>query len=267
MYEETNGMKQAIIVLGHGSRRVEANSELETILALLAERHPDWAMQKAYAEFAEPSLEEAVALLAERGVKRIILMPFFLTVGNHLHKNLPNRLGELKKLYPELVITEAKHLGADLLLVQLIEKRIAEAEDIKGVYPVAEHQIKLNHLEQLPEVLEKIEGTLIGLDIPMEKKLDIRLCVSEAVGNALIHGNGRDQEKWVSVCWQPSFGELFLMVTDEGKGLAEEKRSSQELDPLRLLEESGKGLFLIYQLADTVCYNDCGNQITIRLTW
>ena len=97
--------------------------------------------------------------------------------------------------------------------------------------------------------------------------MDIRLCVSEAVGNALIHGNGLDREKWVSVLWQVSAGELFLTVTDEGKGLAEEKRHPRELDPLVLLEESGKGLFLIHQLADTVCYNDCGNQITIKLTW
>ena len=45
------------------------------------------------------------------------------------------------------------------------------------------------------------------------------------------------------------------------------KRCPKELDPLLMLEESGKGLFLIGQLADTVCYNDCGNQITMRLTW
>ena len=267
MCEQANAQKQAIIVLGHGSRREEANQELETVIALSAERHPDWAVQKAYAEFAEPSLEEAVALLAEQGVRQITLMPFFLTVGNHLHKNLPNRLQELHQRFPDLEVTEAQHLGADLLLVKLVEKRIAEAENHKGAYPMLGHQMKLNHLEQLPEVLETIEGTLADQDVPREKMMDIRLCISEAVGNALIHGNGLDQDKWVSICWQISAGELFLTVTDDGKGLAKDKRAPRELDPLVLLEESGKGLFLIHQLADTVCYNDCGNQITIKLTW
>ena len=260
-------MKQAVIILGHGSRREEANRELETVIDLLVTRHPDWVVQKAYAEFAHPNLEEAVALLAQQGVEQITLMPFFLTVGNHLHKNLPNRLAELTKLYPQLQIIEAKHLGTDLLLVQLVEKRLAEAEKNKGEYPMVNHQMKLNHLEQLPEVLAEIEQTLAGMGITMEKMLDIRLCVSEAVGNALIHGNEMNENKWISICWQASCGELLLTVTDQGDGVVQEKRCPKELDPLLMLEESGKGLFLIGQLADTVCYNDCGNQITMRLTW
>ncbi len=267
MCEGERVMKRAVIILGHGSRREEANRELETVIDLLVARHPDWIVQKAYAEFARPNLEEAVALLAKEGVEQITLMPFFLTVGNHLHKNLPNRLAELTKLYPRIQITEAKHLGTDLLLVQLVEKRLAEVEKNKGDFPMAEHQMKLNHLEQLPEVLAEIEQTLAGVAITQEKKLDIRLCVSEAVSNALIHGNEMNEGKWVLVCWQALRGELLLTVTDQGDGMMKEKRCPKELDPQLMLEESGKGLFLIGQLADSVCYNDCGNQITMRLTW
>lgn len=120
--------KKAVVVLGHGSRRQEANAELEEIINLLAQRHDEWLIQKAYAEFAEPTLEQAVESLLEQGITDIVLMPFFLTMGNHLNKNLPDRLAKLTAVNPHLSITEARHLGADLLMVQLIEKRIAEAE-------------------------------------------------------------------------------------------------------------------------------------------
>lgn len=120
--------KKAVVVLGHGSRRQEANAELEEIINLLAQRHDGWLIQKAYAEFAEPTLEQAVESLLEQGITDIVLMPFFLTMGNHLNKNLPDRLAKLTAVNPHLSITEARHLGADLLMVQLIEKRIAEAE-------------------------------------------------------------------------------------------------------------------------------------------
>ena len=122
-------MKKAVIILGHGSKRQEANAELDKIVESLAERHADWLIQKAYAEFAEPTREQAVGLLARQGIGEIVLVPFFLTLGNHLHKNLPDRMKRLAQIYPEVVCVQAEHLGCDTLLVQLIEKRIAEADE------------------------------------------------------------------------------------------------------------------------------------------
>lgn len=258
--------KRAILIVGHGSRREEANKELDMIVRWLGERHPHWLVQKAYGEFAQPSLEEAVASLAAQGVESIVLVPFFLTVGNHLHKNLPTRLEALRQNYPHLQFIEAKHLGADLLLVQLVEKRIAEAEADEALGE-DNHQMMLNSLAQIPLLLEEMAKTASSWAIPAEKQMDIRLCVSEAVNNALIYGNELNAEKWVSVCWHFTPKEALITVLDQGQGVAEDKRCPQNLDPLLMMEESGKGLFLIGQVADMVCYNDCGNQITMRLKW
>lgn len=119
-----------IIVLGHGSRRLEANKEVETIAQMLAQRQKNCLVQAAFAEFAEPNLEKAANILVQQQVKEIIIVPLFLTVGNHLHRDIPNRVDQLSALYPQIHFKETKHLGADVLIVQLLEKRISEITDV-----------------------------------------------------------------------------------------------------------------------------------------
>ena len=84
----------------------------------------------AFAEFAEPNLEKAANILVQQQVKEIIIVPLFLTVGNHLHRDIPNRVDQLSALYPQIHFKETKHLGADVLIVQLLEKRISEITDV-----------------------------------------------------------------------------------------------------------------------------------------
>lgn len=132
---------------------------------------------------------------------------------------------------------------------------------------MAEYQMIINDLTQVAELLAKIEQSIAMLALREEKKMDIRLCVSEAVNNALLHGNKLDQEKKVTVVWQISSTELTIDVADEGDGVPEEKRCPKKIDPMVMLLESGKGLYLIGQLATEVSYNQCGNQITIRMAW
>ena len=55
-----------IIVLGHGSRRLEANKEVETIAQMLAQRQKNCLVQAAFAEFAEPNLEKAANILVQQ---------------------------------------------------------------------------------------------------------------------------------------------------------------------------------------------------------
>lgn len=118
--------KTGIIILGHGSRRAEANQEVLKIADKLKKKHQNLAITAAYAEFAEPNLEKAVELLADSAVEQVIIVPLFLTVGNHLHRDIPERVERLQAAYPQMFFQETNHLGADDLIVQLVEKRIKE---------------------------------------------------------------------------------------------------------------------------------------------
>ncbi|NLW25271.1 MAG: cobalamin biosynthesis protein CbiX [Clostridia bacterium] len=122
-------MKPAIIVLGHGSRREDANEEIREIAGKLAARDKESLYQVAFFQFGEPSLGEALKLLVESGVNKIIVLPLFLTVGSHIHQGIPEIISRFQKDYPGLNISLARHLGADPLIIRLLEERIKEVTE------------------------------------------------------------------------------------------------------------------------------------------
>lgn len=119
-------MENAIIVLGHGSRNPANIDEFEEIIQMLREKHPSQEIFYAFAEFSEPSLEDAVAALAKENedLARVIIVPLFLSLGNHLTKALPKRMENLWRSYPKISFSVTEHIGADPLLCDIISKRI-----------------------------------------------------------------------------------------------------------------------------------------------
>ena len=64
--------------------------------------------ETAFLEAGHPDLKEAVARLTGKGVDRIIVLPYFLTLGIHLKRDLPRIVDELSHIHKsvEIVVTE-----------------------------------------------------------------------------------------------------------------------------------------------------------------
>lgn len=120
-------ISKVLVVLGHGSRREQANEEIRLLKEMVQEQNPAWQVEVAFVEFAAPSLEDKVRELAKANIKEIILAPVFLTVGNHLAQGLPKRFQALEEETAGLKLIMADHLGADPLIASLISKRAREA--------------------------------------------------------------------------------------------------------------------------------------------
>ena len=88
-----------------------------------------------------------------------------------------------------------------------------------------------------------------GLSAPVTERF--LLAASEAVANAVEHGNGDDPARKVRVGWAFEGEGVALWVEDEGEGVALERILAAELpaDPYRT---EGRGLYLIRMLADGV---------------
>lgn len=92
----------------------------------------------------------------------------------------------------------------------------------------------------------------------------IMLTLSEAVNNAIIHGNEENPDKQVIVLskWDEDNQILKISVEDEGMGF-----NPKELpDPLKeenLLNEGGRGVYLIEQYADDIQFSKSGTKVTI----
>lgn len=82
---------------------------------------------------------------------------------------------------------------------------------------------------------------------------EIELAVREAVANAVLHGNGCDPAKKVFLTAAVRPAGLVICVRDEGKGFDPESVP----DPLgsgNLMQESGRGLFLVKAYMDKVIW-------------
>ncbi|MFZ7102234.1 MAG: sirohydrochlorin chelatase [Peptococcaceae bacterium] len=123
-------MKEGIIILGHGSRREDANEEIREITNRLKAKNPAGLYKVAFLEFGKPSLIDAIEGLLENGVEKVVVMPMFLTVGNHMHRDIPGKILRLKTTYPNVKFTFAKHLGPDERIVEIVEDRIKDAAEL-----------------------------------------------------------------------------------------------------------------------------------------
>lgn len=119
-------MKAEIIILGHGSRRVEANEGLldvaQKVSQLLGE-----TVTPAYMAHGKPSLPEAVEAKISEGALRIVVMPLFLFRGIHVTVDIHEELREIREQHPNVEIIFTKELGADDGIANLASLRIKEA--------------------------------------------------------------------------------------------------------------------------------------------
>jgi len=109
--------------------------------------------------------------------------------------------------------------------------------------------------------LKKVNRTL-HLDEILFHKLMISL--TEAVNNAIIHGNKSTPSKRVHVQCEILPGWLVVIVEDQGRGFNPERI----LNPLKkenILRESGRGIFLMKTLMDKVEFESHRSGMQVRL--
>lgn len=105
--------------------------------------------------------------------------------------------------------------------------------------------------ERLVEVDAFAEERIAKLRFTQDQRDDIAISLSEAVNNAILHGNDGDIEKTVTIVLEERASDLRIEVTDQGDGFAVEE-VADPTDPENLLAESGRGLLIIRHLMDEV---------------
>lgn len=119
-------MENEIILLGHGSRRQEANHGLLEVAEKMG-RILGQNVTPAYMAHGEPSLPAAVTQMIKAGANRVVIMPLFLFRGVHVTVDIHEELREVREAYPEVEITFTQELGADDSIAHLACARIKEA--------------------------------------------------------------------------------------------------------------------------------------------
>ena len=119
----------------------------------------------------------------------------------------------------------------------------------------AENSAKNEALEALLAALQASGGIANPTD-----EMRMRLCLDEALVNAVMHGSKHLAHKVVKVRAFQSETNWSVLVEDEGEGFLEEDLPDPDA-PENLLEESGRGVHLIRTMMDEASYWNGGRAL------
>src|SRR5271170_4356809 len=114
------------IVFAHGSRIESANQAVRDVVTKMAVTG-DHAVEAAFLELGTPDLAGATALLIARGVKRIVVIPYFLTLGTHMLRDLPRLAQDASRAHGDIEMRITAPLDGHPALVQALLDRASEA--------------------------------------------------------------------------------------------------------------------------------------------
>ncbi|MEG3638511.1 sirohydrochlorin chelatase [Magnetococcus sp. PR-3] len=104
-------MSDTILLVGHGSRNIKGNREVERFAEQWQKRHPDWNIQLCFIEFADVLLKEGLDRAAQ-GAQRVVVVPLVINAAGHVKMEIPAQLEEARARHPEVTFLYTSHLGS-----------------------------------------------------------------------------------------------------------------------------------------------------------
>jgi sirohydrochlorin ferrochelatase len=116
-----------IIIFAHGSRVESANEGVREVASHFARLGSFFHVEPAFLELGQPDLGGAVTRLTEQGVRRIVIIPYFLTLGIHLERDLPKIVAGLAAAHPGVALQVTAPLEGHPALLEILLDRSKEA--------------------------------------------------------------------------------------------------------------------------------------------
>ncbi len=118
-------------------------------------------------------------------------------------------------------------------------------------------------LEELDKLEAFARNITDAVSCDADKAHQIMLVLTEAVTNAILHGNKQQPEKSVEITAALSPERVVLSVRDQGTGFDPESIPNPLKDE-NLLKSSGRGVWLMHEFADEVRFRDHGREVELE---
>ena len=119
-----------------------------------------------------------------------------------------------------------------------------------------------SELENLPVVESLIDKVCQSVGVHEELYGNVLIAVTEAVNNAIIHGNKLDKDATVALDVYDDSEAFCFSVADSGRGFDHHHLPDPTAQE-NIEKENGRGIFLMRNLADEVQFNESGNRVTV----
>ena len=125
-------MSLAVLLIAHGSREPSANDDLWALARRLAESASYPIVEPCFLELAAPDIATGGSICVDRGADRVLMIPYFLSAGVHLRRDLANARDQLAARFPAVSFQLARALGPHPLLDEIVIERVREVETNDG---------------------------------------------------------------------------------------------------------------------------------------
>lgn len=116
-----------LLAVAHGSDDPRSAATVAAIFERVRALRPGWDVRVSYLDHVAPDPAEALAALAADGMDEVVVLPTLLTDAFHSKVDLPQVLETVRERDPCLRIHYAGTLGPHPLLVEAVERRLAES--------------------------------------------------------------------------------------------------------------------------------------------
>ena len=120
-------MSTGVVIFAHGSSIESANDAVRAVTARVASLGKFARIETAFLESGRPSLSEAVDRLINSGASRIVIAPYFLTLGLHLQRDLPRMVEGIRIQHPGVEVAVTPPLDGHEALHGVLVDRLREA--------------------------------------------------------------------------------------------------------------------------------------------
>ena len=125
------------------------------------------------------------------------------------------------------------------------------------------HSIEIaSSLNNITEVESLIDKVCEDLSLNEDYYGNILIAVTEAVNNAVVHGNSSEESKKVKVAVNKEDKKLLFAVEDEGDGF-DFNNLPDPTAPENIEKPDGRGIFLMKNLSDEVEFEENGSKVCI----
>jgi serine/threonine-protein kinase RsbW len=130
-----------------------------------------------------------------------------------------------------------------------------------------ENQISIpSSLDYLKDVDDFVEGKLKKCCLSESDLADVAISVTEAVTNAVIHGNKNDLQKRVTITLEIKKPDITVWVKDQGNGFDPGSVPSP-VENNNVLKKVGRGIFILKSLMDEVNFTiEPGEGTVVKFT-
>lgn len=127
---------KALLVIAHGSKNSDSNTEIHDLTALLETlmQHADdknlaekfTFVDCAFLELTDPDIATVIERLVKKGAIEITVLPYFLAKGNHINRDIPEKIAAARMRFPDITITVVPHIGKAANMPDLLIRHLQD---------------------------------------------------------------------------------------------------------------------------------------------